>query len=188
MPQDLTISANTKRYLTEYQRILSELRGAVEGASFSADFSENAIARMIPINEAVIALSEELLRYTTNVALQTLAEGIVADATDELEELRRVRSGCGACGCGRGLSRYITRTQNTTDTMFLALESAESSASIDLNYIRELLPTLQGGVGISRGALGYPLYRGLSTVLSRIIARSNRNISALNSITIADGC
>ena len=72
------LSNVTKDYLTVYHCILDEMITGMTGAEDPDSISYDFITQMIPHHRAAIEMSHNILKYTTNIPLQDLAEGIIA--------------------------------------------------------------------------------------------------------------
>lgn len=84
-----TFSTVTQKYLDSYAGILDTMTGTMNCAKENDSISYNFIVKMIPHHQAAIRISEELLRYTTCIALQNIATEIVVTQTKETEEMRK---------------------------------------------------------------------------------------------------
>ena len=56
-------------YLAEYSRILNNMINNMTGVETTDSISHNFIVRMIPHHQAAIEMSENVLKFTTNVKL-----------------------------------------------------------------------------------------------------------------------
>ncbi len=71
------LSNVSKNYISEYYCILEKMIGGMTEAELCGSISENFIAQMIPHHKAAVEMSENILKYTTLVPLQCIAENIV---------------------------------------------------------------------------------------------------------------
>ena len=74
-------STVTQKYLDSYAGILDTMTGTMNCAKENDSISYNFIVKMIPHHQGAIRISEELLRYTTCIALQNIATEIVVPSS-----------------------------------------------------------------------------------------------------------
>ena len=82
--QDLRLSDVTKRYLIRFYDILDEMVDNMTCAELNDSVSHNFIVQMISHHQAAIQMSENILQYTTNLPLQTIAQNIIATQTQSI--------------------------------------------------------------------------------------------------------
>ena len=96
---------------------------------------------MIPHHQGAIRISEELLRYTTCIALQNIATEIVVTQTKETEEMRKMLCGCaGYRNDGQSLCGYRRQYGIIVTNMFSRMRSACPDNDINISYIRQMIP------------------------------------------------
>ena len=78
MEEKNELSRVSQKYLTRYREITENMICKMNGADFTDSISQNFINQMIPHHEAAIEMSQNLLRYTTNLPLQNLADKIIS--------------------------------------------------------------------------------------------------------------
>ena len=123
-----TFSTVTQKYLDSYAGILDTMTGTMNCAKENDSISYNFIVKMIPHHQAAIRISEELLRYTTCIALQNIATEIVVTQTKETEEMRKMLCGCaGYRNDGQSLCGYRRQYGIIVTNMFSRMRSADTA-------------------------------------------------------------
>ena len=86
------LSNVAKNYISEYYCILDRMVEKMTEAKLSDSISGNFIAQMIPHHMAAVEMSENILKYTTLVPLQCIAENIVTHRlmNEMFEKMRSV--------------------------------------------------------------------------------------------------
>ena len=183
------LSNNTKDYLREFRFILDDMIEGMTDAELTDSISHNFIVRMLPHHEAAIRMSENLLKYTTNIELQNIALNIVREQTESIENMERILRRCSRekdlrqCGY-----RYNRKTDEIMRTMFARMRDAQSTNSIDCNFIREMIPHHMGAVCMCENALKYEVCGGLRPILRAIISSQKREIAQMRRLERVLSC
>ncbi len=177
------LSDNAQRYLTAYRGILSDMISAMESVEPTNSISGGFISLMLPHHRAAIEMSRNLLRYTTNLSLQRIAENIISTQTDSIAAMERIRRTCARTVNSRdSVSAYNARVSSVIATMFNRMESAPARNSIDCDFILEMIPHHEGAIRMSRTALQYSLCPGLVPILNDIISTQSRGVRELSEL------
>lgn len=174
------LSNNTKNYLREFRFILDDMIEGMTDAEQTDSISHNFIVQMLPHHEAAVRMSENLLKYTTNIELQNIAQGIISEQTESIENMERILRRCSEIRNPRQCNyRYKRRTEEIMRTMFARMRDAESTNSIDCNFIREMIPHHLGAVCMCENALRFEVCGGLKPILRSIISSQKRGIAQM---------
>ena len=73
------LSKTSVRYLEQYHKILEDMICGMHDAELTDSISHNFIVQMIPHHKAAIEMSVSLLKYTTWIPLQNIAENIIME-------------------------------------------------------------------------------------------------------------
>lgn len=177
------LSLNTQRYLAEYNAILARMASRMESAEPDGSVSGSFIRQMLPHHEAAIEMSRNLLRYTTNLQLQRIAQNIITGQTRSIEAMERIRRTCANTrNTPQSAARYASCVYGIVETMLAAMESARTVNSIDLNFISEMIPHHEGAVRMSRLALRFSLCPGLVPILNDIVTSQSRGLRELREL------
>ena len=80
MNQRMELSNNTQEYLERFYSVLDTMINGMTAVQPTDSVSMDFIHQMIPHHRAAIQMSENLLRYTTNIPLQNIAKPCLCDA------------------------------------------------------------------------------------------------------------
>ena len=186
MNNSSVLSLNTQSYLAAYNSILARMAARMEAAEPNSSISGSFIRQMLPHHEAAIEMSRNLLRYTTNLQLQRIAQNIITEQTRSLEAMRRIQRTCAnTLNTPQSAERYATCVTQIVENMLAAMEASQAVNSIDLNFISEMLPHHEGAVRMSRLALRFSLCPGLVPILNNIITSQSRGIRELREVRSA---
>lgn len=186
---NMNISNVAKNYISEYycilERMIEEMRGAELGGSISGNF----IAQMIPHHKADIEMSENILKYTTLVPLERIAENIISEQTASIENMCGIQCECNEmCSCKSDLCLYQRNINAVMQQMFQSMKSAISNNNINCSFMREMIPHHLGAVRMSETALQYNICPRLVPILKAIIVSQKRGIGEMKALMCKIGC
>lgn len=171
------LSCVTKDYLSRYYEILDCMIEKMTNAKLCDSVSQNFIAQMIPHHEAAIQMSENLLKYTTCVPLQDIANCIIAEQSTGIEEMKEMLCECEKCkNCERDLCLYRRRFDKISRRMFDEMGFACCDNNINANFIRQMIPHHEGAVRMCKNALSFCVCSPLRAMLCEIIDNQQRQI------------
>jgi len=177
MNQQYELSQVTKNYLSCYYEILDCMIDRMTNAKLCDSVSQNFIAQMIPHHEAAVKMCENLLKYTTCVPLQDMANCIIAEQTTGIEEMKEILCKCEKCkNSERDLCLYARRFDKTSQTMFDEMGFACANNCINANFLRQMIPHHEGAVCMCKNALGFCICPELKPILCEIIETQEEQI------------
>ena len=183
------LSNVAKNYISDYYCILDNMIEKMTGAKLSDSISGNFIAQMIPHHMAAVEMSENILRYTTLVPLQCVAENIVSSQKLEIEEMSRIQAKCGEmCGPKCDVCLYQRDTDRIIHNMFDKMRSVYGDNNINCNFMREMIPHHMGAVRMSKAALEYEICPGLVPILQSIITSQEHGIMQMRELMRKNCC
>lgn len=189
MEKSCRLSNVTKNYLSAFNRILDEMIQRMTEAEQSDSISHNFIVQMIPHHRAAIEMSENILKYTTNISLQDIASDIVSEQTKSIENMEKILNCCSERkDCEQDLCLYQRRTEQIMQTMFFQMGCARSTNEINCDFIREMIPHHMGAVEMSNNALQYDICPELKPILEAIITSQERGIMQMRKLLRCLGC
>lgn len=177
MDSNCNFSNNTRVYLDTFYSILDEMIRGMTTAELTDSISHNFIVQMIPHHCAAIQMSHNLLKYTTNVPLQNIAEQIITEQTRSIENMRRIQCLCSRHKNSREeVSSYQCRMQQIMQTMFQEMGTARASNRIDVSFMHEMIPHHEGAIRMSETTLRYSICPGLVPILQSIITSQKKGV------------
>ncbi len=183
MYRECKLSDVTKTYLSRFHCILDEMIDGMTTAELTNSISHNFIVQMIPHHQAAIEMSENILKYTTFVPLQQIAQNIITEQTKSIENMREIECECSECinpKCDVNL--YQRRVNQIMQTMFNGMENAVSTNNVNANFMREMIPHHRGAIEMSKNALQYDICAGLRPILNAIITSQQKGIMQMQQL------
>ncbi len=189
----MNISCNlshvAKNYLETYNSILDEMISGMTSADLCDSISYNFIVQMIPHHQAAINMSHNILRFTTNLQLEKIAEQIIEEQTKSIANMRKIM-----CNCGRlenpksQLCKYQDKLDDIISVMFDRMKNAKATNRIDCDFIREMIPHHMGAVEMSQTTLRFDICPELRPILEAIIVSQKRGIANMRALSKKIGC
>ncbi len=164
-------------YLAEYSRILNNMINEMTSADLTDSISHNFIVQMIPHHRAAIEMSENVLKYTDNTELTEIANSIITEQTESINNMQNILN---SCECLKNTTcevrTYQRNVSRITGLMFSAMSNAFSDNCVNCNFIREMIPHHEGAVRMSENALRFSVCPELRPILSAIITSQRQGI------------
>lgn len=171
-------------YLQEYREILNQMIQGMNGAEWTDSISHNFIVQMIPHHRAAIEMSKNILRYTENNQLGSIAERIISEQTKSIENMLKIKYFCekmiNSC---EEVNAYQCRNKQVLETMFSDMNKAYSDNCIDCDFIREMIPHHLGAVRMSKNTLCFPICAELTPILDAIITSQEKGICQMQKLS-----
>ncbi len=189
MDRQYQLSNVTKDYLTTFHHILDKMIKDMTEAKLTYSISHNFIVQMLPHHKAAIEMSENILKYTTNLQLQHIAENIIKEQTKSIENMEEILNKCSELiNSDSDVYLYQKRVENILTTMFSGMENAYTTNDINCDFMKEMIPHHRGAVEMSKNALQYDICPDLKPVLYAIISSQERGIAEMQRLSRRLGC
>lgn len=167
----------TQKYLNTFDCILERMIQGMTCADLTNSISHNFITQMIPHHRAAIEMSENILQYTTNLAIEEIAENIICEQTKSIADMEAILSCCGNMSNSReSVCRYQSQIEPVFNTMFNRMRTAKATNDINCCFLREMLPHHEGAVAFSEITLRQNICPQLVPILNSIITSQKRGI------------
>lgn len=182
-------SSDAASYLQEYKEILKEMIKEMTKIQLSDSISFNFIVQMIPHHRAAIKMSENILKYTDNEQLKKIAEEIISEQTESIENMLQIKESCqNSTNSSRNINSYKCLNNKILQTMFCEMKCAYSNNCINCNFIREMIPHHEGAVRMSKNTLRFPICCELKPILEAIITSQEKGICQMKKISRCLSC
>lgn len=173
----------TKEYLQKFYCILDEMIAGMTMATLTDSISHNFIVQMIPHHEAAIEMSENLLKYTTFIPLQNIAQNIIAEQSKSIQDMQKILQECSKQMNARcDMVSYKEKFDVITERMFTDMGDAVSVNDINVNFMREMIPHHLGAIQMSENALYYPICSELKPILHAIITSQKQGVREMREL------
>lgn len=183
MDRQCEFSNVTKAYLEAFRCILEDMIRGMAEAELSNSISHNFIAQMIPHHCAAVEMSQNILKYTTNIQVQEIALQIVAEQTRSIENMRSIQCACGrSCNSRQDICMYQRRINQIMQRMFSEMSGAGAVNNINVNFLREMIPHHRGAIEMAQTALRCNICPELRPILRAIITSQQRGVAEMQQL------
>lgn len=176
-------------YLNEFKNILNAMISGMCCAELNNSISHNFIVQMIPHHMAAIEMSKNILKYTKNKELIEIANGIISEQTESVDNMQLILSSCDFLKNYNGdLKTYQNNVCRIMAVMIKGMRNAYSDNCVDCDFIREMVPHHIGAVRMSKNALNFSICSELKPVLNAIIASQEKGICRMRNLSLKLKC
>ncbi len=180
MDDTCRLSNVTKDYLETYRCILQTMKKEMTEAELGSSLSDNFIVQMIPHHRAATQMSENILRFTTNLQVQDIAQQIVSGQTKSIENMEKILCRCGQFRNSRQeICIYQKKMEQIMQTMFQKMEHARFVNEINCNFMWEMIPHHRGAVEMAAFTLRCNICPELRPVLEAIYNSQTKGIAQM---------
>lgn len=173
----------TQIYISEYNKIFENMITKMTEVEFTDSISHNFIKQMIPHHRAAIEMSENILKYTTNVKLQDIAYNIINMQTKSIKSMDMILNCCDTIiNSEKELKSYEEKNIIILENMFCRMKNAEVTANVSCDFMREMMPHHMGAIEMSKNAMKYPICEGLKPILNNIITSQRKGIYQMRNL------
>lgn len=165
----IKMSDNTKDFIEAFYKILEEMKTAMENAPLSKSIAQNYISRMIPHHEASILMTENILKYTTDVEIENLAKTSMENDKKHIQMLRSVFDECNEPSSERDLFLYEKIYNDAFNKMFQTLSSTPSGNNLNANFLYEMIPMTEGAINMTKNLLKFEICENLRTIAEELL-------------------
>lgn len=177
------LSNVSAKYLDCFSVILNTMIKCMTEARLSESISGNFIKQMIPHHRAAIDMSLNILRYTTNLEVQSIALNIIAEQTKSIDDMLAIETCCRAKTNTPIQLKPYTRTLNEImQKMFTEMKSAPRVNNVNVNFPCEMIPHHRGAVRMGENALKYSICQDLIPIINAIISSQKKGIARMEKL------
>ena len=183
------LNESTRKYLQAYFDILDRMIRAMTQAELEDSISHNVIVVLIPLCLAGVEMSENILGYTNEKMLISIAENIISEETECVEDMRNIIDKCTQKrNNARQLCQYQSRTDEIIQTMFTQMRTTRADNRQERNFIREMIPRNRGAVSLCTNAIRFGVSAELKPILNKMIMSHKKIIMQLQRVMQLLGC
>lgn len=183
MTNTCQLSNNTIDYVKRYRCILDTMIENMTSVCLTDSISANFIKQMIPHHRAAIEMSENLLRFTTCIPLQNIAQNIICSQKESICSMEAI---CPECSRRRNTPRALNYYQRSNEcilrNMFREMHTACTDNCIDANFMREMILHHRGAVLMSQNALKFCICPELKPILESIIDSQEKGVQEMQQL------
>lgn len=183
------LSQAAEAYLAEFDCILEKMIRGMTCAPLTDSISHNFIVQMIPHHMAAIRMSQNILQYTDDKTLQTIAADIIREQTKSIADMRAIEQVCNCCkNTSESIRSYQCRMRQIMQDMFTEMKNACATNQISCDFMWEMIPHHEGAVKMSKTTLNADICPELCPILEAIICSQEKGIMQMRKLLRTIGC
>ena len=164
-----SLSIVTREYQARFKSIVENMSKEIFDAGDNNSVSESYICQMIPHHRAGVEMCKNLLRYTTFVPLQNIAQNMINIQINKIREMSSMFLCCKeAENSIQDWNEYCEKTDKIVNEMIEKMCLNQIHNNININFIHQMIHHHRGAVYMSRSALKYPVCNKLIPVINNI--------------------
>ncbi len=177
------LSDNTKDYIDTFYKILDEMAEKMKGVEPSSSISATFIMQMIPHHEAAIKMSENILNYTTDTAIETLAKNIILEQTKDIDKMKHMLDECSKCENSEvDVTLYQREFTSIFETMIKKMNSVPATNNLNVAFLSEMIPHHEGAINMSKNVLKFDICSELKTLAENIIINQGNQLQLMQNL------
>ena len=178
MKNTCLLSEDSKNYLCCFYQTLDGMVQAMTTAGLTQSISHNFIVQMLPHHRAAIQMASNVLRFTENQAVRRLAQRVVQERTQSIDQLEDALGPAGQLiNPQQDLRLYQRRMELIYRDMYAKMSRAPENNRLAAVYLRQTLPHRMGAARMAETALKYDVCTELVPVLRSIAAQQKRELA-----------
>lgn len=178
-----TLSIVAKNYLQAFNGILKRMMCEMTEARLTDSISHNFMVQMIPHHRAAIQMSENILKYTTDIRLQEIATQIVREQTQSIADMEKALGCCEKlCNSREELRCYQSEIEGIMKRMFEQMRTADATNRINRDFLCEMIPHHRGAVEMSQLTLKNRVCPELKPILKSIVSSQEKGICQMEQL------
>lgn len=177
------LSDNSKEYLDAYYEIIDNLKSQMFAVEICNSISKVFIEQILPLANAGILLSENILKYTTDTEIETLAKGIIESSNNNIEALNAIMDEC-ACAqnSDRDIKLYTRKATEIITNMITRLNSIQGTNNLNALYLQALIYYYEGALLLAKNALSYDICEKLKVYLNEHIIKISAQLALIKNL------
>ncbi len=175
--------SNTDKYLRRFDEIVNQMADKMLSPNIVNNITLNFIQCMIPHHQAAIYMCENLLKYTYYKPLENIANDIIAMQTRGIKQMKEIeRTTVGYQNSNIDVDNYMEKYFDITRRMIFRMKNSPRCASINLDFVNEMIPHHEGAISMCENLLQYRIDPRLKNVAKNIIREQSEGVEELKKI------
>lgn len=174
---------NANYYFARYDEILYNLESNMRINQTTNNITLDFIRCMLPCNNSLILICENLNKYTKDISLKNFSDNIINSKKRENEYMNEVYNNMiPYVNSKREVDSYFKRYFRIFDNMFNHIKNSPRTINIDYNFINELIPYYEGVIKLSQNIVKCNIDPRIGFLVNNIIMESNNQINILKQV------
>lgn len=177
------LSDNSKEYLDTYYEIIDGMKNQMFAVENSDSISKIFIDQILPHISAGIQLSENILKYTTDIEIENFAKNIISQNNENLERLNTISNECECINNDRDIKLYTRKSNELIGAMITRLNSIQTGNNLNVLYLQSMTYYFEGFLSLARNLLNFEICSSLKNFINEQILHTTAKLSIIRNLT-----
>lgn len=177
------LSDNTKDYLDNFFGILATMEQKMCSVSATDSISQIYINQMTPHMEAGVAMAKNILKFTTNPQIESLAKDIQDDQSLGISTLRDIYENCSKTkNSPRDVGLFMNESMKIITKMIATMKNSKTTNNLDADFLSSMIPHHIGAIELNKLALQFDLCPDLNAFAQNEIDFKTRQLQQMKNL------
>lgn len=177
------LSDNTKDYLDNFFGILATMEQKMCSVSATDSISQIYINQMTPHMEAGVAMAKNILKFTTNPQIESLAKDIQDDQSLGISTLRDIYENCSKTkNPPRDVGLFMNESMKIITKMIATMKNSKTTNNLDADFLSSMIPHHIGAIELNKLALQFDLCPDLNAFAQNEIDFKTRQLQQMKNL------
>ncbi len=158
-------------YYVEFTKIFDTMKKEMLAPRPTGNVTLDFLAEMIPHHEAAISMSKNILKYTKNPEIISIANTAIKEQTAGVQQMKELQKFLkeNPPAPDAKEAEYLKNFSEIYDTMVTKMAAAKPTCNVDIDFLSEMIPHHDGALAMSKNVLNYTKNETLKSIATNII-------------------
>ena len=177
------LSDNSKEYLDAYYEIIDSMKSQIFAVELCDSVSKIYIEQILPHKTAGILLSENILKYTTDIEVEVFAKAIIAESNQDIEKLNEILDECTCVhNSDRDIKLYSRKATEIVTNMLTRLNAIQGTNNLNVLYLQAMMYHHEGELALAKNALNYEICDKLKIYINERIIKITAELAVIKNL------
>ncbi|MGL4736095.1 MAG: DUF305 domain-containing protein [Cellulosilyticaceae bacterium] len=177
---------HTCQYIATYKHIYHTMKDHMDKAPITGNATLDFLYEMIPHHEAAIGMSKNILKYTDNAELKTLAQKII---TAQEQEVGVMKGLIAKLQQSSDLAKdddteYIKAYHAIMAEMDKGMSAQPNSSNVNVLFLEEMIPHHKGAIAMAENILLYTTNPAVHKLAQQIVQTQKDQLPEMEQLLI----
>ena len=171
-------------YYTSYEKILATMKENMSNLKPTGDATTDFLAEMIPHHQGGISMSENILKYTKNDEVKSLANSIIKEQKCDISKMEKLLAKLKNknCNCKDKEAEYLQKYEVILNTMMTAMTDAKATCNDDVDFLTGMINHHKGAISMSNNILNYTNNSAVKKMAKKMIKSQEAEVKQMQEL------
>ena len=158
-------------YYIGFIKIFDTMKKGMSAPKPAGNVTLDFLAEMIPHHEAAISMAENILIYTKNPEIISIANTAIKEQTAGVKQMQELQKFLqeNPPAPDANEAEYLKNFTEIYETMVQKMGSAKPTCNVDIDFLSEMIPHHEGALAMCKNVLNYTQNETLKSIATNII-------------------